>query len=267
MSELNKEIKMQPVTYHGSKFSQAPFIIGKIPPHKTYVEAFVGGGSVFFRKTPSDLEILNDTNRAIFLFFKVLRDKPEEFKRQVKLIPYSENEFKHAIQIYKNPKGFSDMKVAVSFYITSTQSFGGNCSNWAFGGGKKDTPNKTFFNRVDEIDKVVKRMRHAVICNRDALDIIKKYDSEDAFFYVDPPYPGSEQGPYKGYTLKDFKKLCDLLGTIRGKFLLSAYKILGFTPPFESYEWSTYLRSKNGHIGQGGKQEKRIEMLYHNLEE
>ena len=37
-------------------------IVKRMPEHACYVEAFAGAGWVFFRKDPSEVEILNDKN-------------------------------------------------------------------------------------------------------------------------------------------------------------------------------------------------------------
>jgi DNA adenine methylase len=44
------------------------------------------------------------------------------------------------------------------------------------------------------------------------------------FFYCDPPYVGSDQGHYDGYTQGDFDALLKLLERIQGKFLLSSFR-------------------------------------------
>jgi len=40
-----------------------------MPEHKVYLEPFCGGASVFFRKRPSQTEILNDLDDDIPNFF------------------------------------------------------------------------------------------------------------------------------------------------------------------------------------------------------
>jgi DNA adenine methylase len=53
--------------------------------------------------------------------------------------------------------------------------------------------------------------------------VISQRDHANTFFYLDPPYPNSHQGHYKGYTVQDLQSLVDVLSTIKGKFLLSNY--------------------------------------------
>ena len=64
--------------------------------------------------------------------------------------------------------------------------------------------------------------RTSIFC-RDALDVIRKSDHEDAFHYIDPPYFNADMGHYGGYTINDFEDLLQLLTEIKGKFMLSSY--------------------------------------------
>jgi DNA adenine methylase len=68
------------------------------------------------------------------------------------------------------------------------------------------------------------RLRYAQIECCDALRIIESRDVPDAFFYCDPPYAGSDQGHYDGYTQEGFDALLKLLERIQGRFLLSSYR-------------------------------------------
>ena len=68
------------------------------------------------------------------------------------------------------------------------------------------------------------RIKKIQIFNRDALNVIERLDDPKTFFYLDPPYPETDQGPYGGYTNQDFKNLVELLKNIEGKFILSFYK-------------------------------------------
>lgn len=50
-----------------------------LPRHEQYDEPFFGGGSVFFAKAPCPHETINDADEIVMTFFRVLRDRPEEF--------------------------------------------------------------------------------------------------------------------------------------------------------------------------------------------
>ncbi len=72
-------LKIDPfMVYPGAKWSMAEWIVGHLPQHKIYLEPFAGSGAVFFNKTPSDIETLNDVSGDIVNLFKVMREKQHE---------------------------------------------------------------------------------------------------------------------------------------------------------------------------------------------
>lgn len=54
-------------TYFGGKAGSGTYqtIINQIPPHRVYIEPFVGGGAIFRHKRPADITILADTDVAV----------------------------------------------------------------------------------------------------------------------------------------------------------------------------------------------------------
>jgi len=46
--------------YPGGKWRIADWIISHFPQHKVYCEPFFGSGAVFFSKSPSYIETIND---------------------------------------------------------------------------------------------------------------------------------------------------------------------------------------------------------------
>ena len=75
---------------------------------------------------------------------------------------------------------------------------------------------KTLYN-FGKIRDIVRNWR---IENQDFRDIIRKYDSEEVFFYFDPPYPGKDWYNYN-FTANDFLDLADFLKSMKGKYLLN----------------------------------------------
>jgi DNA adenine methylase len=65
------------------------------------------------------------------------------------------------------------------------------------------------------------KLLKASILNKDFREVIKEYDAEDSFFYLDPPY--SKNLKYWNYGLPFItnKELATALESIKGKFLMS----------------------------------------------
>lgn len=53
-----------PISYYGGKQNMLKRILPLIPRHTQYVEPFFGGGAVFWAKPESEVEVVNDINKA-----------------------------------------------------------------------------------------------------------------------------------------------------------------------------------------------------------
>ena len=71
--------------------------------------------------------------------------------------------------------------------------------------------------------ELIKRLENVQLENTDALRVIRSRDTVNTFHFVDPPYVGSEQGHYKGYTEDNFTDLLNVLKEVTGKFMLTMY--------------------------------------------
>lgn len=73
-------------------------------------------------------------------------------------------------------------------------------------------------------EHLAQRLDNVTIENRDALEVIRCYDSPDAFHFVDPPYVGSDCGHYEGvFGESHLLDLLDLLTEVKGKFMLTMF--------------------------------------------
>ncbi len=117
-----------PIRYSGGKSTLAQWIVSFMPKHTVYVEPFAGGGSVFFSKPPSELEVINDLNGDIVNFFRVLRERGDELIEVIKNTPYSREEWRAA----HNLDIADPLERARRLFILSWQSYG------SYGGGKKN---------------------------------------------------------------------------------------------------------------------------------
>src|SRR6185369_3224539 len=84
-----------PIKIYGGKHYMLKHLLKLIPPHKTYVEAFGGGGSLLFAKDPSPVEVYNDIDGNLVNFFRVLQNDTtfQEFYKLCICTPYSRELF------------------------------------------------------------------------------------------------------------------------------------------------------------------------------
>jgi DNA adenine methylase len=75
---------------------------------------------------------------------------------------------------------------------------------------------------LQELRRVRERLSGVIIECDDFERVMKRWDGEETFFYLDPPYYGAE-GYYKGFSREDHERLLRLLREVKGKWLLSGY--------------------------------------------
>lgn len=197
----------------GGKSYLAPKIVGMIPPHETYVEPFAGGAAVYFKKPPSEKEVLSDKDREIAFAFRFLRDMtPEQFER---LKRYDWRVSRELFGKVKTSEPKDDMGRFRKFYYLRKASLA-NAS-------KTVSPLRDG-NTIDvaHLWKAHERLKRTAIHGGDAIAMIRKYDSPVAFHYLDPPYPDRAfVGATEKYTTEDLARLVEVLKGVKGKFALS----------------------------------------------
>lgn len=101
----------------------------------------------------------------------------------------------------------------------------------------------------------------------DARYIIESRDHENAFFYCDPPYVGSNCGHYKGYTEADYEALLVTLSRIKGKFLLSSYPTDLLDRYTQTHNWQSVKKELFVTVNmKAGNPKKKIEVLTANYQ-
>lgn len=214
-----------PITYYGGKQSMLKEILPMIPEHRIYCEPYLGGGAVFFGKDPSYLEVINDTNNRLITFYEVMRDQFEDLYKMISDTLHSEKMHKKAKDIYHFRIATSDLEMAWAVWVVLNMSFAGSAyGGWKWSNGKAGSHEGRYIaRRINDFESLKDRLRTVQICCRDAIEVIKKRDTENTFFYIDTPYPGSDQGHYKGYTFRQFADQLQQLSRLKGKFLLSTF--------------------------------------------
>jgi len=258
-----------PIILYGGKTSLLNKILPLIPDTKSLCEPFFGGGSVYYAVADRnyETEIINDTNDSLINFYSVLKNDFTKLKKLVDTTLYSRATYKQAEKILKNPSKHSNIENAWAHWLIVAQSFSGSMSSWSY--DAKARKAKTFSNKKKRFTEAIsKRMEHTLIENRDALEIIKKFDNEEQFFFIDPPYLNYnlepvDQGCYKGYTEKNYIKLLDTLANIKGKFMLTTYDSKLLTEYAKKHNWKQIKIKKpiTASYSKGQKRKHKTEVI------
>lgn len=215
-----------PITYYGGKQRLASTIVAMMPSHKIYCEPFFGGGAVFFHKPKANIEIINDKNDLLINFYLCAQNEFEGLQRKIQTTIHSESVYLYAKDVWNGRIEVSNIEKAWAIWLITNGSFAGSMhGGWKWCNGTAGSHSAIFLRnkRIDFSQQLYERLECVQISCRDAIRVIKERDSEDTLFYLDPPYPGSFQGHYLGYTHKDLFELLQILSQIKGKFILSNY--------------------------------------------
>lgn len=220
-----------PIKYIGSKANLSRLLVPFIPKHNIYVEAFGGSSSVLFNKSPSKVEIYNDLDSDLYELFAVLRD-PELFqqlKNRLDFTLYSREDYEKQVEILRKKTYNGMIEHAMAIFICYNMTTNGISpyKQKAFAAGKAYATNE-FSLRVLHLDDIHNRLRYVVIENMDYRKLLSKYDSEDTFFYLDPPYVLSKRDGGKKYTHEmsdeDHDALVMSITRVKGSIFLSGYE-------------------------------------------
>lgn len=220
--------------WYGGKFSQLSWLLPLLPKTRHYCESFGGSAAVLLNREPSPVETYNDIDGEVVNFFKVLRDQQDALIKAIALTPFSREEFENAI--YEPTEGLSNLEKARRFYIRARQVRTGlaqraSSGRWAHcrmtsRAGMAGAVSR-WLGSIDHLPDIAQRLLRVQIENDLAINVIKRYDSEETLFYCDPPYPHEarrDSNAY-GYEMTDDKhrELARVLRNVKGKVALSSY--------------------------------------------
>jgi len=217
-------------------------ILPLIPHHRLYVEPFVGGASVLFGKRPALSEVINDVNDVLINFWRCCQTRFDDLQREIRLYLYSERQFHQARELLRNPSDDAVKNAAAFWFVCLTaylhmhRSATMNMTKVAEHGPQS----RVLANKRDSfVHDICDRISTVHIQCKDALDCIRQWDCDDAFFYVDPPYYNSCCCGLGHYTESDYRALLETLSNIKGRFLLSSYPSALLDEAVARNRWST----------------------------
>ena len=225
METLAKKM-MTPFTRIGSKKKLLKMgSLKMFPPHKLHVEPFVGGGSVFFSKKPSECSVVNDLDENMHRLFHLLKTSQLPFtcpdtstlSKTQKLVDEKAPEHEFVWRLLLN-----------------------KCTHAGEGHGKlcRHVKPSVFKHFLSLLPHFQNKLRTTDIENKDWEQIVKEHDTKDTFFHLDPPCEGQNFCSSKTINFFDF---ASILKNIKGKFLLSLNDTETIHKAFEGFRM---LRTK-----------------------
>lgn len=224
----------------GGKVLLKKTIVNEYFPNKdsyeTYVEPFVGGGSIYFYKNKDGKkEVINDIDPDIYDMFKGFQTySSEELSKDING-DYTEEDFEKIRA--SNPKT-TYLQFLKTYLLYKLSYLGRGIS---FG---KDRINANF-------DSYKERLKGVEISHLDYKDVIKKHNQPSTFFYLDPPAREST-GNYN-FPAIDTKEFADVLKTIKGKFLATLEEDSYKKELFKEYTVVTLESKQIGDNSLGGQ--------------
>jgi len=220
------------IGYYGGKQRLASKIVSYINhlPHTVYIEPFCGGSAVLFAK-PKRLvtnnnhyrEVINDTSDILISLYRCAIECPDELALKLAATLYSQSDNARAKVICKNPKKYSQLTIAWAYFVNINSSFANQLNSGWGTGIKSENHARTWQNRITSLKKKLDRLQSVYVSCEDAVVCLYRWDTPQSLFYCDPPYPGTDQGHYQGYTTDDWISLCDKLDYMQGSYILSGY--------------------------------------------
>ncbi|WP_158781015.1 DNA adenine methylase [Pantoea sp. BAV 3049] len=206
------------IPWVGGKRKLAKHLIPLFPDHTCYVEPFCGGAALFFMKSPSRVEVLNDINGDIVNLYRVIQHHLEEFIRQFKWALTSREIFKWLKDT--PPETLTDIQRAARFYYLQKLSFGAKAVGRTFGTSASGKTKLNILRMEETLSDAWLRLQRVTIEHLDWQECIRRYDRPETLFYLDPPY-WKTQGYGVPFGMDQYVQMAELARTIKGKIIIS----------------------------------------------
>lgn len=225
----------KPIRYFGSKGNFYKKILDFFPnkeDYNIYIEPFGGSYTCgLMADLPEKVcEIYNDLEDNVYSLYKVISDKDlfPLFKERCGLITYNDTfrgEFKEKL---KN----NDLNIIVRafyfFYVnrTSHNGIGGFSMNTSIRRNISKSVSD-LLSTIDNLPELHQRLSKVLVCNKNGIDLIERYNTENVFLYCDPPYVQSTRSSNTKYLVEmdddTHKQFLDACIKSKAKILISGY--------------------------------------------
>jgi DNA adenine methylase len=276
--------------WFGGKRTLAPKIIQQLGKHDMYFEPFCGSMAVLLAKAPCKQETVCDLHGHLMNLARVLAHPEDSVALYDGLMRtlFHEGMLEQAEDMMRVDCWENNLDRAYWYFLASWMGRNGIAGTkatdyqlavrWTKNGG---SPTIRFRSCVDSIPAWHQRLRNVVMLNRDAFDVIPKFDDQPyTAIYADPPYPtetrgGGEGGNGHAGTYKhefthhglfgdDHTRLRDQLAEFKkARIVVSSYDCPRIRELYQGWTFLDCARQKNLHQqnGRGQRYKEAPEVL------
>lgn len=222
------------IPYLGNKSNISDFLKQYIPknPNK-WVEPFGGGFGLFFtldlKDYPDTQFVYNDINPLNCILFEQLKN--DDFVNKLRTVNVTKELFEESYRnLFDEAVINSKKKIKKVVKVANSEE---KALYWLIilcCGDSKDLMSKEFIGNSGfeilkyKLPRYSEYFKRIMITNIDYKDVLIDQDSDETFFYVDPPYFGFEKYYINNnFNEESHNELCGELKKIKGKWLLSYY--------------------------------------------
>ncbi len=231
-----KPVHYSPLRYPGGKNCIFPFMskffyendLMGIP----YAEPYAGGAGLALHLLIEGYVskiYINDLDPCIYLFWKAILNRTDEFCRWIESVPVNLDTWKYYKGKYKEGVEVDEFEIAkCTFYLNRT-NISGVLDAGPIGGYSQTAKYKidARFNKKDLINKIriiESRKRDIFLFNYDGIEFIKSLNRKhsDIFIYLDPPYVEKGHFLYMNcFKEEDHIQLSKFVSKINKKWMVS----------------------------------------------
>jgi DNA adenine methylase len=270
-----------PLKWWGGKAYLARRIVSCFPEHETYVEPYAGGLNVLLNKPPCQVEIVNDIDPGLAMFWSVMAgyrcDSRHfwEMRDRLHFNKYTRETFAMAKLHIDHPpwpiEVIDRATHAAFFLMKNRMSRGGQGKEFGWSerlrNGKPGDLN-AWETTLESLQEVANRMRHVAVGNRAALGLIRHEWDWRTVLYLDPPYLHETRVTKDAYrhemTADDHAELLGALDETSATFFLSGYRSGLYDEAGLIHGWHRAEFDMPNHSSQTKTKQRRTEVLWSN---
>lgn len=203
------------LNWKGNKYRMMKVLKEYEPDHRIFVEAFAGSASYLLNKERVEKDVLNDSDEGLMNVWRIIKDEPDELIKRLDEYKFTEDMFEKEKRKFVNKEYEDCIDYALSYLILNKKVCMADMSLLKDSG--RDISKEDLKNRIRENSARLKGVKLEV---GDFYQVCLKYDSEDTYVFLDPPYRNFMDYRVGRFDDENYVRIRDFMSKGKSKVLL-----------------------------------------------